>query len=414
MRAFVITAIILFILTLILQIDDKLTDESLNWIERLETRDESESYLYLLGFSAVENVSPLEQGTEIYKNILAAERQYFAGNEFEYEDMQTETITLPEGEWFCSFEQTDCLSNIIQSLDEYAAVLEDNKIFLERLQVFLNYGDFRILSNPLLDSPIPPYLYLSRAERMFLLSQLKLALVNKAVPATLTQHIQQLQAYQVSANTLLSKMIFTKYVADAIDVLWYLKQVEKFSVLPEIEILNPVSVNMDDALIHEFGFAYHIYTQLDKHPEFMEEFGNMPGWTVRLLFKPNMTINKTQEKYQNIVDKISLSPARFAELIAQPEEPKMPLSIRNPVGLILLNVAEPNFTSYIGRIHNLNLKIMLYQNTDVDPDGALSFSGIHNSYSDKPESAFIHSDQQLCFRNPFAESKQFETCLHIY
>ena len=412
MRHFIITAIVLFIMTLLLQIDNPLSPGAKDWIAKLNQDNDSRAYRYLMGIP-VANEDPAVVGDKIVANIRHAEQSFFNGEGFQYEDIILEKLALSDGEWYCNFEDKTCIETLMESLAGIESTLDENQELLQRYQKFLAFGDFQVLSNPLFNSPLPPYQYLSRAHRLHLLSLTKDFLESPNDPTYVQAYINQLESYQTSANTLISKMIFTKYLSDVIDILWYLKQTLAFEKLPILSTKTPAEMGFDKAIIYEFGFAYNIYQNLDKHPEILEQADDLPTWSVRLLFKPNMTINAAYEHYQKVMQSSMLSPKEYLHMLDQPQDDGMPLSIRNPIGLILLRVAQPDFKSFIGRVHNLNIKNILLEGTNVNVDGSLEYSHLSNPYFEFP-TAPNQQQNRLCFENPFDESKQMETCVHIH
>ena len=419
MKRFIITLLILFILALLLQIDDRLQPQAKNWLETVNSEQNSQAYIYLLGIDSGRNDEPSNIGDNIFESIRQYEEDYFnkdgAGEIYRYPDQKK--LSLPESDLLCDLAELNCIERILSKTEKAKQLIDANQLLINRLLTFLSFNDFQVLAKPLIDTPIPAYNYLSRANHLYLVQQIISASGTDAAKAVMfvTDHADKLKRYLETSNTMISKMVFASLISDAVDALWIIRNQSGLDNVT-LEHLTETEKSMESAFKNEFKFVNLIYQNLDKHPELIEQGGKMPGWSIRLLFKPKMTTNLAFDEYYADYQLSRFDMTEFATAIEK-QEPRNQtffsmFSIRNPVGKILHQVAKPDLKNYIGRLHNLDAKIKLYNEIEIDASG-IRYNDLKNPfYKESTPPVFLAKENKICLKPPL-EYQQHDICLPV-
>ena len=225
---------------------------------------------------------------------------------------------------------------------------------------------FRTLTKPSVYVPMPEYQYLEKGNRLngFLILRKISEGQEQVAVDILYADISRQRRLLKKADTLITKMVATSLLANDLDLLANLHAAGYIKNPPELARLTLDERSLYLPMIREFGISVSLHSDLDGNPEFFGEGGSAPSWLIRVIFKPNMSINKAFPIYA-AVHKLSLdAPADFAvgraslEAFADAEAEGM-LSIRNFGGDILTRVAMPDFAQYVSRMHDLDCKIKL-------------------------------------------------------
>lgn len=168
---FSLSLVVLSLLTVgivVLQIDDDLDPGAAQWIEKIQVEKSSDAYLYLLGIVAAKGENPKQVGKEIYDSIRVAEQQ--SSNvtlPIEYADYPQENkLALPSGDLCCATSEEGCFKKIFQNTAALESELHQHALLLSRYRTFIKLNDYAILSRPAMLEPLPPYQYLSAANRL--------------------------------------------------------------------------------------------------------------------------------------------------------------------------------------------------------------------------------------------------------
>ena len=211
-------------------------------------------------------------------------------------------------------------------------------------------------------------------------------------------------------DNLLGKVILLVIQSEILDVLSVILSESGFQV-SEIARLSASEKDFGMVSAREFGILYYGFKSLDKHPQFFElegEFSNVPEWLVRAAFKPNMTINALAPLYLLPEKLAALSPAEFAQEVADLESYTPSTSVlRNPAGNVLLGIEGPAYEEYVARFHDLDVKISLFNQLYYL---GLDTSSLINPYHGSETPTFENG--RLCFSGPM-EDKSFLRCLSI-
>lgn len=402
---FVVLSFLFLLFTL--QQDDELGTESESLIARFTEDKTSEAYLYLLGIYAQEGDDPIALGKQILEASSSPEQ---SGDLFNYPD--SKKLSLPEGDGFCMFDDENCIGYLFSGSVKVARLIENYRELLERSDRFFQYDEYRTMAQPTPDEIYPEYKYLFRAQRIKLLEAISLYKcrdVDGAVESLLTQFSVVRRANERQDN-LVGKMVLLHILSDILDAL----SVILSETDTHIETIPRLSVSEKDfgrVSAREFGILYYGVRSLDKNPGLFEingEFNDAPEWLVRALFKPNMTINALAPRYLIPESLAVLSPAEFAMEVENPEIYISSTSlIRNPVGNILLGIEGATYEKYVAKVHDLDVKIALFNQLH---HLRLDASSLINPYYGK-EAPSMESGK-LCFSGPLVDKNSLR-CLPV-
>ena len=414
----IVLSIILFLTVIVglLQIDDDLHPEIAQWITRIEAPANSEAYLYLLGLST-KNEDPLVAGQRIFKELKEAEAEILAGqfnNSFE-QLSEFEKLHYPESVLICRLTDSDCLKTIEQKIEEIPSLLEGTRIYKTRYQQFLQYTEYQTLIKPLIEIPIMEYRYLRLAHQLQLLETIYLAHTQHSFQAieTLNAVIAQLRKKLELTDTFVGKFVYLDMIAETIDTLTVLMRRYEHAFNLTITPITTHERDLEVPLMREFVMGYYLNQQLDRHPEIFRTGGNMPGWIVRILFKPNMTLNASYPPIVESIRAVSLDAPSFRAFVLNQTEENLPeFSFRNSVGNILNQLATPDTLRYIAKFHDVDVKIELFNQRNKINKNNLSNTEIGNPYGSREPLTLTKDLQWACFDGPYDDDKRYR-CLNV-
>lgn len=396
---------LLAVLVVLGQIDDELSEEAVDLISRIDPEAESESYLYLLGIFAKEGDSPLQVG----RNLLAEYRKLDKDESYQIADYsESDRLPLPEGEAFCTFWEEGCFEKLFSSDFDIEQLKSEYRVLLSRSNEFYLLDDYKNLSKPTLHEQFPAYSYLSRVERIKVIDTIASHRQGNSEDAVaqLGSQFKKLRRAMELQDTLVGKLVFLMGLSEVLDVLSVILYEENIKQ-EEIDNLNKIEKSFYMVAAREFAMGYHMYKKLDKHPNFFEEETNYPGWMVRVLFKPNMSINETAPRFTELDDLSNLSPSEFASYISnRPNMESRGISIRNYVGRVL-NDISPDFSKYVAKFNDFESKLALFNQVH---GSQLKRSDMHNPYygPETPE----EKNGSLCFSGPLEDERSLR-CLRL-
>jgi hypothetical protein len=398
------------------QIDDELSDEALALISIIEEPKESRAYIYLLGINASPNVSPMEVGG----SLLQEYRKQGADENYEIVGYTAQDqIQAPEGELFCEFADDHCVRTLFTTDFDIEELERKYAIILERMGELYGLGDYHTLSKPTYREPIPPYQYISRVERVWVLRSISLYKEGRANKAQilLRNRLSMLRSSLASQDNLIGKMVHLLVISEIVDtlsiILSHSADATKMELIPDMTLAEK---DLGAASAREFGVAYYLFKRLDKYPGFFDSTaaegegekgekdvrgGKVPGWFVRIFYKPNMSINAVVPAYTKLVSLSRLSCKEFAEEIERGKELEITTSnLRNYMGNVLINTGRPNLEQYLGRIMDVEAKIELFN--QIYHHGAPE-DKVKNPYYEYDYS--YRKEDSICFRGPLEDQK---------
>lgn len=394
MKTILFLALFISSLVLLGQIDDELAPEANALLAKLEAPAQSEAYLYLLGIDANEQDSPEKAGSRllaVWQQRGEREPDQLPAHE------DSEPLPLPMGELFCRTWEKGCLARLF-SADTDMEGLKTHSVVVERSIKFHAFQEYRTLITPSIDEPIPPFQYLAAAERLKVLAAITAHKEGRSQEAAsaLQGQLSAMRGSMALQDTLIGKLVFATAMAEAIDVLNLVSVRSGIEVEP-LDSLTPDERDFGMAAAREFALSYSTFKDLDRHPEIFQKAGRVPGWIVRLLYKPHMTSNALVPAFTRTERLSLLSPSRFAEEIELGDRPQLETSrVRNPVGRALIAISTDH-DDYVARLHDLDAKIALFNRLH----GGLPSTDNPYYPGEAPET----HGAKACFRGPLDDER---------
>lgn len=413
---------------LLLQLDDKLKPEVIQFMSQSKSPDKSEAYLYLLGFSSKENEDPLLIGQKFYEEIK--QQQIHIGTNqktLQYIDVeQYSHLTLPRSQLLCPYKEENCFNDIFNHIEQIPSFVNEHHLFIQRYLAFSAFTKFHTLSKPHITTPLPPYQHLVTAVRLMSLKQIFNAEYEETEAAlqALYQLHQQLRSQLALQDTLLGKFIFLNLVSENIDLISILMTRHQLQLPKPILSLTKQERSFSSGFSREVRMMYSLYQSLDGATDIldMENIDNkqsaftIPSWLTYALFKVNITTN---ESYKPLHYYAILSELPIDEFNQKMRNKAHELEIenhwiRNSIGTILNQVASPDYTRYIGDSWDLENKIQLFNARLGQTSATDVISKIKNKYPIPAISApyLSQNGHKLCFENPFNKHAKYN-CLRI-
>ena len=221
--------------------------------------------------------------------------------------------------------------------------------------------------------------------------------------------IEAQKRFLTEVDNLIGKTIAYVLLNETIDVLSLILREYQVKAT-SIELLTYEQLSIDGLVNREFAFVKSSLTLGDLDAE----YHYLPSWVIRLVFKPNMTINAALPVYDNAKRLSKLPMHEFAEIAKQTKTLSLEASwVRNAIGSTLNQIAQINLKPYIAHGFDLNAKLTLF-NSVLDQRLLESTRlSIDNPYYDvKQEVEFIKEANKFCLQGPL-EDPRFFRCLTV-
>ena len=409
MKKQLITLVLALVIVAMAQIDDDLSKESLDLIDRINAESTSESYLYLYGIFAREGEEPVNVGREIFEEYRRLDDDH-SYDVIEYPD--EDKLPLPKGDEFCAGWEEGCLEYLFSFQFDADRLLTEHSLLLARASRFFEFVEYQTLSKPTIHELLPPYKYIADAERIKVLEAIslyKLGDINSAIES-LSLHFSKLRRSMALQDNLIGKLVFLMKLSEIIDVMSVIlsNSEGETKFIPElIPALSRAEKSFHMVVAREFGMSYHTLKGLDKHPDFFEIGGNSPGWWTRIFYKPNMSINSIAPSYHKVEKLAELSAPDFTKQIELGHSKTPSTSkLRNYVGGVLIAMSS-DYTEYVARFYDFDAKLALFNQVHHQK---LSLEDMQNPYYGKEAPEDV--DGNLCFTGPLEDNRSLR-CLRV-
>lgn len=401
-------AVLLVIAVLLQQIDAPLDPKASALLERAQPAESSEAYLYLMGIVAAKGEEPVSVGRTLHASIKLAEAVYWKERQtFSFEDYpERKKLPLPDGDLFCQSWTQGCIEQLFSnpaSLNELLSVHEDLQ---QRYQVFLQSSDYATLTSPHLAEPFPPFQYLGKANRLWVLKSIATAKSSPDAGLTmLADNIRQLRQQMALQDLLVGKLVFVMLISENLDVASIVMHRKENTMTFTLPHLTQQERDFSRVMAREFAMAYDTMRSMDRHPEFLKADSPLPGWLVRAIFKPNVSANALLPIYLQAIEDAQMTADAFAERIRRQPKPEVKEDwLRNFAGMRLNRIASPDFNIYVGRLHDLDAKIRLFNQAGG--------SDASHSLEQQPEPYLSEDKRSLCVDGALPDERRLR-CLRI-
>jgi hypothetical protein len=379
----------------------------------LPQQGESNAYYYLMGALAPESVDPIVHGKKIYESYVPSESLEPVDDS--KQKLSSKTLTLPDGDLFCRVKEEGCIKSLFSEGINIGSIIDENSLILERYSKFRSYDDYSVMTTPAISEPLPAYHFITVANRLIALSAIGMHFQGDSESAiqTLVNSQIDLSVQYQQYDELIGKMIVVHILSEYVDLINIIARRSGITP-PTLSTTNIATRDLDGAWAREFALSYNTYLKLDRRPDFFEDSGSMPGWVVRVLFKPNMTANAIYPSYRFTMDNAKLPHAKFSKITQRDLYVDDGISlIRNIVGTSLSRVGAPNYDEYSARVLDLEAKVALYHElSGIGASEIESIQELKNPYYPDDKKAFIIEDDYVCLKGPLPDERRFR-CLRI-
>lgn len=385
----------------------------------------SVAYQYLVGLDGPAHLSLEEAGEQVLG--------WISGHDVYYEDIATigtlypepypfdedSRLPRPEGDMFCRVSEGDCLLRLLTISAWSSEALEEYPALHTRYRQLLQASDYRTFSRPDVTEWIPHYAHLVSAARLEQLAALALfhqGDTEQAV-ARAAHHLERLRVWLAMQDQLVGKMVLAALVRDTVIInSAMMRQAGKWQ---PIAGLTEAERSVRPALAREVQAAHRVYLSLDRHPDFFQHSADgshmqMPGWLVRAIYKPVMTLNASFVPYREALVHDAMELPQFAEAMATRTPPDVPPSwARNAAGSMLVRVSVPDLSRYLARTMDLDVLIELHNQFGagmLQPDGPEEFGSPYGPlYSDIYR---LDNPKRICAQGPHPDTENYR-CLPL-
>ena len=415
----------LVIAGLLLQIDDELQPEVIQFMSLSESQDENKAYFYLLGLTSKEGDDPLLIGQKIYQDIKQQQAEINADKNAQQsiDITQYDKLALPKSPLLCAYIKANCFEHIFNHLAEIPSLVTSTEVFVQRYLTYSAFSEFHTLSQPHTAEPFPPYQHLVTAVHLMSLDNISRASQGEEESAiqALYQLHQQLRSQLSRQDTLIGKFIFLNLVSENIDLMSVLSTRYQVKLPKALTSLTKKERSFSLAFSREVRMIYSLYQTLDGATDILNINHDLsafvvPSWFSHILFKVNITINEGYQPlhYYAMLSELSVDDFDQEIRLAARKPTIKSAWIRNAIGTVLNQVATPNYTHYIANVWDLDNKIQLFNARVQDLSTAQIMSEVKSQYPFPANvSPYLSVNKhQLCFENPFNTDAQYN-CLQI-
>ena len=318
---------------------------------------------------------------------------------------------------FCDAWKDGCISELFSIRHNLDLILNKHTTLIKRYYEFIELNDFDTLTVPYESEPFPPYHYLAKVNRLVLLDAINLSKngdINKAIEKV-KENILSWRKLITSADNLIAKAVCINILAENIDILSVL--IRNNSSLTDLKLdpLTKSELDFAPAMSRELAYFYYLFENIYMDSDTSEERDLLAQYITRALMKPNMSTNIIYSNYKYAAHTSLVSPKEFSKIIESADNSvyNVPISIRNLGGAFTLIYGKPYFYRYVGRIHDLNIKIKLFNKLiDINsPD--VEHQEIENPYFfDNRTTNISENKKWVCFDGPL-EDERMVRCLRL-
>lgn len=396
--------------------DDELSPGAQKWLSH-KWPETSKAYYFRLGFEVSPQDDPIAEGKKIFDSMKQAEEEYLKSfeqlNFSEYpKDNQ---IEIPEGELFCKFYDEGCLEKVFATpASKLSDLVNNNQVLLKRFKQYLQLNDYSTLTTPLIIEYIAPVKGLLAANRLSILDHIVQADTEgpEVVINNMLSEVTIIRSKMAKSDQLIHKIVTNVQIADYLQAIALLLDRYQLTLEEPIPQLTQEERSLKLSMMREYIANHHLFRQMLVKPD--DDF-QVPSWAMKFIFKKNISSNAAYIDFSHIASLSEQDAISFAKTYeTQDFLPEKEYSIRNVVGNILLDIASPDFRSYIARFHDLDCRIKLF-NELANKDADIKSSKIYSPYfEDKKIHAAKLSDdnKNICLNGPAEDDRKLR-CLRL-
>ncbi len=337
------------------QIDDDLNDDAQHFLFETTQKSDNPAFYYLLGFASASNQDPLKVGHLTLETINNSDNT--EGNHDAIEVM----MPLPDPNVVCDLSLESCLQGLSRNKYAINDALEQHTLLIRRFNHLIGYQQFQTLTIAGEHEPTPPYQHVSAGNRLLLLSALMQVLQGNVElgVAQVEDNIESVR-YQLSlADTLAGKMLYARMLNENISVLKHIAKINRKYFSQKLALLSRNERCLKKPLSHEFAYYTNTINDDLTEPLELDDDTELPKWIIRMLYKPNMTVNSLYPVFQAYADASTLSQSSYRAHFEVPTVKET--SMRNLLGAEFVEMTVPvHYGEYIEDFYKLNASIAAF------------------------------------------------------
>lgn len=370
------------------------------------------SWRYAMGFEAPADRDPLALGRHrilAYEAALAADPDPDNGSPL-VDPYEFEKYDIPDHPLFCKLQEKGCLAALQSAGREGATLLRRHALLLERYRTWVELpvgrAESAIANAP--QGPVLPTRALLRGNRLHSLAALQVARQGDARRALdmLYPHLARLRQYMVETDDLIGKVIGQMQAAETLQVIAVIGARTPGLRLAPVPPLTSRERELTRPFAREYRIVESELRYYQRHPETLMELGPVSGLLMPFYFKPQMTLNAV---YRTLGESASASlqgPEAFARLAPTWTPPPLPdgFRLRNRLGADWLDRRDYSYLSVLGRLHDLDARIALFNAVAQRPGAAVDWTRVKNPYYPDAHPPVLSADgKAVCLAGPLPD-----------
>lgn len=392
--------------------DAPLEPQAQAWLDAVEARQagSSEAFDWMLGLDAPLDVDPRQLGHQ-RREAHAAQLASGSGATPAIFETPDGSLPVPAAEQICHVAEATCLARIDAGELDPQRLLNEYAVLLQRYRQALALVDYRTLTAPGPNEPLPPFMLMIQGNQLLALQAVLLARQGEAAAAAelVEEDIVQLRRQLASSDQLIGKMVWARLLGRDLDLLARLRVDELINAPGHQPELADAERDLLPVLQREFAMKAQGMLALRDSEALQRDFP-VPG--IWLFFKPRQTVNLMFEPDREVAERSRLDAATFAQHLEDRRQPALRpwQQPDNPIGVILANVASPDFNTYLARLHDLQAKLQLFNLLRQLPPGKVptaallgSLENADNPYQPGQLPTWNGHTGQLCFDGPLPD-----------
>ncbi len=405
--------------------DDALDPEVAAFINQpLEPVWKANAYVYLWGMDKITN-DPYQTGVEILK-LLEQENQQFNYEKRPYDYSFAHHFTKyesPKSDLLCERYTRSCINEIINNKPQASKFISDHAHYISRYNNFLSFKHFKQIANLRMDTPLPTYIILLKAQKLYHISLLLNSDTNEErMIDSILEELTYLRIQLANIDTLLGKMLIAVLLNENIELLNYAIQTAQTLLNIDssgISRLTPAERSIYNAMNQEHSKNLKRFIDYIEDPNRLSKKNSKP-LTRKLMklicffvAKPNLTANTIYFDFMKLsLEHNRLSISQYYKRIKNTSGQISHDPIRNYMSWKLLTDTLPEYKEYQMRIFDIDMKLQLIRLL-IDSGSIEKMTKNKNLLSSFDQTpAFIENDK-VCYSGLATMSPEFR-CLLIY
>lgn len=324
----------------------------------------------------------------------------------------------------CTKHEDGCISIILNSDSSKDFLLVDYDFYRLRYLKFLNFNHFTQIAYRRLQSPLPNYMTIKYAQKIYHISLLKNLnkLNNTNISNQLEYELERLINHLEKTDTLIAKMIVLSLINENIDFFNYLFQQENFNLNMSSSVFRPLSTSersLYNAMYEEHSKSLKMVFDWTSDYKTLIRKQYNPYTDARMkmiyfvLVKPNLTVNAIYNDYIKKLLIMTQSPINYYYANANNSNKQIKYnSIRNYGAYKWMEGSIPEYFEYQIRVFDIDMKLQLMR-LFIESE-SIDDLKMHEDYLNSYDQSLPFKEESRWCYNGKHENFQEYRCLNIY